>query len=797
MIRELDVFSNDTNNQHIAGQQAWVLETKTSAYCIAVMPSQEEFAPLRGSVDALSDAPAAPNRAVSQLIHLYFGPTLPRDEDYIQKVHFPERSSFDDAPLVWPHEYRPWQGRMYQEPSLKVTFPDGTRDVAWQFERAEVTKTAHATKMKDEGRFIIEGVHQLTLHFSDPKGLHIQLHYQALEHEDVIVRFVEVTNVSQDIVKVTQLSSAVWNLPILPSYRATTVYGDWGREFQLQHSYLPFGKQVIESRKGHTSHQANPFFMLDSGSATEESGDVWFGALAWSGNWKICFERNTHHQLSVSGGWNDFDFIQVLGPLEKTTSPTFYAGYSNGGFGSASRKMHRLAHRIQQEFATKERPTPVLYNSWEATNFDVNESSQMKLAEIAASLGVELFVVDDGWFGRRNSDTAGLGDWTVNPEKFPNGLHPLIHHVQGLGMKFGIWVEPEMVNPDSELYRAHPDWVLHFPHRQRTLARHQAVLDYSNQAVLEHIFRRLDDLLFDHAIAFVKWDMNRPLTEPGSATLGPDRQPEIWTRHVEGLYEILRRLHARHPNVVFESCSGGGGRVDLAMLQFASQFWTSDNTDAYDRLRIQEGFSYAYPASTMRAWVTDSPQFVNARKVPLVFRFHSAMMGVLGIGADIAGWTKEERDQAARQVKIYQSIRHLVTDGELYRLLSPTFGTESCGNIGFGAGDGGGYGVPAGGAGGWTAVEYADSEGKEAVVFVLGRGTQYGDPTPVIHPAGLAADTVYSLAVLDVHSADETRFRRMLDLTPRSGLAWSRMGFRLILRGDYASAIIRFAAVRK
>ncbi|KPV44490.1 hypothetical protein AN477_07350 [Alicyclobacillus ferrooxydans] len=720
--------------------------------------------------------------SASQLVHLYWGPTLPRDEDYIQHITFPERSSFDYAPLIWPHEYRPWHGRMYQEPSLRVTFSDGTRDVAWKFERAEVAA------MKD--------THRLTLCFSDPKGLDIKLHYETRDEQDVIARWVEVTNVSQDIVQVTHLSSAVWSLPILPAYRTTTVYGDWGREFQLQRSFLSYGKQVIESRKGHTSHQTNPLFMLDSGNANEESGDVWFGALAWSGNWKIAFERNTHNQLSVSGGLNDFDFVSVLGPREKVASPHFYAGYTNDGFGGASREMHRLAHRIQEEFGTKERPTPVLYNSWEATYFDVNEPDQMKLAEIAADLGVELFVVDDGWFGRRNSDTAGLGDWTVNPEKFPDGLDPLIRHVQGLGMKFGIWVEPEMVNPDSDLYRAHPDWVLHFPDRDRTLARHQAVLDYSNQAVRDHIFGLLDELLSRHSIAFVKWDMNRPLTEPGSATLAPDMQPEVWTRHVEGLYEILGRLHTRHPNVVFESCSGGGGRVDLAMLQFASQFWTSDNTDAYDRLRIQEGFSYAYPASTMRAWVTDSPQFMNHRKVPLVFRFHSAMMGALGIGADISQWTTEEREEAAKRVELYKTIRHLVTDGELYRLLSPTFGTVSGADTGgIGAGYGGGYGVASGDAGAWSAVEYADQKGTEAVVFVLGRGTQYGDPTPVIRPVGLDDNMVYTLEVLDVHTADEQRFYGMWDLAPRSGLAWARMGFRLLLRGDYASAIIRFKAV--
>ena len=312
--------------------------------------------------------------------------------------------------------------------------------------------------------------------------------------------------------------------------------------------------------------------------------------------------------------------------------------YTEGGFGAASRAWHDYirAHVIPYPDELR----PVLYNSWEATEFDLDLTAQLALADRAASIGVELFVMDDGWFGRRVDDTAGLGDWTPNPERFPDGLAPLIEHVHGLGMKFGLWVEPEMTNPDSDLYRAHPDWAIARPHRDRTRIRGQYVLNLARRDVAGWVRATIDQLLRENAIDFLKWDMNRPLTEVGPLDSRTD--DGLWSAYVENLYAILDRLRADHPALRIECCSSGGGRVDLGMLARTDQVWASDNTDAVDRLSIQHGYSQLYPAQMMGAWVTGSPNPWTARSVPLDFRFHVAAAGALGIGVDLAACSDAE-----------------------------------------------------------------------------------------------------------------------------------------------------------
>jgi len=292
-----------------------------------------------------------------------------------------------------------------------------------------------------------------------------------------------------------------------------------------------------------------------------------------------------------------------------------------------------------------------------------------KLAEKAASLGVELFVLDDGWFGERNDDTAGLGDWYVNKKKFPHGLTSLISYVNELGMDFGLWVEPEMVNKNSNLYNLHPDWVYHFPNRLRSESRNQLVLNLAKKEVVEYIYDFMNTLLGAYNIKFIKWDMNRPFSEPGWSEASKFQQQEIWVCHVQGLYQILDRLRRKYPEVIFESCSGGGGRIDLGILQRTDQVWVSDNTDAFDRLKIQEGFSYAYPPKIMMSWVTDSPNWLNQRKLSLEYRFNVAMMGSLGIGGNLNNWSKNEIKLAKEKVIQYKKIRETIQHGDQYRLL--------------------------------------------------------------------------------------------------------------------------------
>jgi alpha-galactosidase len=362
---------------------------------------------------------------------------------------------------------------------------------------------------------------------------------------------------------------------------------------------------------------------------------------------------------------------------------------------------------------------PVLYNSWEATGFAVSEDGQARLAELAAQIGVECFVVDDGWFAGRNNDRAGLGDWTPDPVKFPRGLTPLIERVQALGMRFGLWVEPEMVNPDSDLYRAHPDWVYHFANRTRTQRRNQLVLNLARPDVADWVFRTLDGLLSANDIGFVKWDMNRPFSEPGWPEQAGRNPERIWTEHVRNLYAILDGLRAAHPGTDFESCAGGGGRVDLGILGRVQQVWTSDNTDAWDRVAIQEGFTQVYPAQVMAAWVTDSPNFLTGRRLPLSFRFHVAMAGALGIGGDLLRWDAAELAEAARFVAAYKEIRAVVQHGRLYRVASAR--TDPV-----------------------AASEYLAADGSEVVVLCWWGPAQLGGRLFRVRLAGLDPDARYT-----------------------------------------------------
>lgn len=571
---------------------------------------------------------------------------------------------------------------------LKTTFADGVRDTRLVYKNHSIGDSSEVTEL------------EITL--QDPSyPLTVRLHYRLFEEYDLVDWHAVVKNAGEAPIDLKQVLSAVWHVPEGRGYRLTHLAGRFANETQVYQEDLSPGKKVLESRRGHTSHRANPWFTVDHGEATEDVGEVWFGALGWSGNWKIAVDYDVHDFLQVSGGINDFDFSWHLAGGEEFKTPHFVGGYTREGFGGASRLLHRYVrgHVLPE----RGRVQPVLYNSWEATYFDINEENQGRLAEKAASLGVELFVVDDGWFGERHDDERGLGDWWVNRDKFPNGLEPLIERVHSLGMDFGLWVEPEMVNPRSDLYLEHPDWVYHFPNRPRTESRNQLVLNLAKEEVKEHLFRVLDDLLYDNDISLIKWDMNRTFSEPGWMEAPLQRQQEIWVRHIRAVYEILKRLRERHPGVAFESCSGGGGRVDLGVLRYTDQVWASDNTDPYDRLFIQEGFSMAYPAKTMMCWVADTGIWARNCEPAISFRFHSAMMGSLGIGADLHQWSEEEMQEATRLVEAYKRVRDIVQEGDQYRILSPRVGNT-------------------------TAIQYVSPDRTRSALLVMRHPPSFGSP---------------------------------------------------------------------
>jgi alpha-galactosidase len=612
------------------GRPAWLLETRDMAMALSL-----------GSSDALLlDHWGAAAHAADPAAYL----ARP------QAIRPSQRVFLDGQPLAYPVYGDP----TFKEPCLAVVYADGARVANLAFREARVGSS-------------------LELVFVDePYGLEVTHVFEVFPDHDVIARSVRLDNHGQHPIRVERLLSAGLALPPA-DYEAWTLHGQWGREYQLQRRRLGPGKLSVESRRGFTSHEANPWFALgEPGTVTEDSGRVWVGALGWSGSWLAVFEVERNDALNVVAGIQPFDFAWHLAPGEQLVSPPLYCGSSDGGLGGAGRLMHRFLADAVLPAAQRARPRPVLYNSWEATAFDVRVDHQIALARRAAAMGVELFVVDDGWFGARASDHAGLGDWVVNREKFPNGLGELIDAVHDLGMRFGLWVEPEMVNPDSDLCRAHPDWTLHFPGRAATLARNQLVLNFAREDVRRAILDQLRAILRAHDIAFLKWDHNRPLTEVGWPAAPPERQREVWVRHVRGVYEVFAALRDEFPQLLIESCASGGGRADLGILRYTDQVWVSDNTEAADRLQIQYGYSRAYAPRTMVNWATDSPNQQTGRTSPLAFRFHVAMQGVLGVGGDIGHWTEAECDEARGLVEQYRRIRPTVQLGTQFWLVPPS-----------------------------------------------------------------------------------------------------------------------------
>jgi alpha-galactosidase len=676
--------------RYLTAVKLWVLETEHTSYVMGLNERNE-------------------------VQNVYWGKRLLRDQDLAPARFGHEHASFDSAETNTNGEYQGWGGRLYSEPCLKLTLADGVRDLVLKYVGHEIRGDTLRIRLRDI-RY----------------NLFVDLAYQVFRQEDMIRKSASILNATAQAVTLESAQSGVWYLPQGEGYRLSYLVGRWADETQLVREPVRQGKIVLESRRGNTSHQMNPWFALDAaesstagtlGPADEEHGGVWFGGLGWSGNWKLVVEETPAQQVRVVGGYNDFDFAYHLEPNESLETPPYYGGFTAQGFGEASRLMHRFERREILPDRASPHPRPVLYNSWEATEFNVNEAGQKALAEKAAKIGVELFVVDDGWFGHRNNDHAGLGDWYVNPQKFPHGLKPLISYVNSLGMKFGLWFEPEMVNPDSDLYRKHPDWAMHFPGRPRTEARNQLVLNMARKDVKEYILEALDRMLTQNDIKFIKWDMNRHFSEPGWPEVPVQQQKEIWVKYVQNVYEIIDRLRARHPQLEIESCSGGGGRVDLGILSRVDEVWTSDNTEAFDRLRIQEGFSFAYAPKVMMDWVTDVPN-LNHRSTPLGFRFLVAMQGALGIGSDLNKWSGEDFALATRMVAYYKNIRNTVQSGKLYRLFSPREG-----NL--------------------TANEYVAEDGQQAVLFAFLHSQQFLRPAPTIYLRGLDEAAVYRVKTID------------------------------------------------
>lgn len=631
-------------------------------------------------------------------------------------------------------ELTPFGSTVYRTCDLKAQFADGCREVALRY-------TGY--RLEDD---------TLRVAFADAYyPLQVRLGYRVYPGLDIIKRWVEVENTGSAPISFERLFSAGLSLPGMDPYTFENTNGAWGGEFLPCRTVLDGGNLVYESHRGASNHNQSPYFIAHRG-ATETRGAVCFGSLAYSGNFKVIAGRDLYGITRVSLGMNDFDFSYTLEPGARFETPPVYCGKTEG-LGEMSRQMNRfcLEHLLPSGFRAE--PLPVLYNSWEATEFNVNVADQTRLAEIAAKIGVELFVMDDGWFGARNNDRAGLGDWFVNPEKFPGGLDELIGNVNALGMDFGLWVEPEMVNPDSDLYRAHPDWTYHFPHHHADELRHQLVLNMTRSDVQAYILDCLDRLLTDHNIRYIKWDMNRPFSQVGAENLA---DPKMYSYlHTMAVYRIVDELKRRHPAVQFESCASGGGRCDLGAISHFDQVWTSDNTDGIDRMTIQKGYSMLHPIKTMRAWVTDIAG-IN-KPCSLDFRFHIAMQGALGLGGNLEKYSPEELEICHRNVALYKEIRPLVQFGDLYRILDADRDEVLCN-------------------------QYVSRDKMQAVLFLSARGTRFFKKKMNLRFAGLAPDRAYAFTL------DGVAYKK-------GGAFLMEVGLPVYVRGADYNQIVRLTAV--
>ena len=671
----------------------------------------------------------------------YWGERLP-SEHFAVLHSLPGWSSFEPTTAATPQEYPGWGAALYAEPALKATFSNGNREVVLHYVDQRRSKDSLEITLKELG-----------------SALAVLLRYRVDTETGIIERSARIENHTPEPVILESAQSAAWTFSPGPGAALHYLTGAWAGEWQRQSDVFSPGTRVLESRRGSTGAEVNPWFAVAESDANEDHGRVWFGALGWSGSWRITVERSATAQVRVTGGFNTFDFAYRLAPGESLETPPFYAGFTAGGMGEASRRMHRfeLSHIIPG--GSQARLRPILYNSWEART-PVEESAQIAMAEKAAKLGVERYVVDAGWFGTPGS-RGQLGDWNVNPQKFPKGLKPLIDRVHALGMDFGLWVEPESVSKESNLYRQHPDWIMNFPGRPQIDVGGRYVLNLARDDVKEYTFAWLNRLVTENDIAILKWDYNRNWSEPGWPQVPVEDQKKIWVRYVQNLYEILDRLRTKHPHLEIESCSGGGARVDLGILRYSDQVWPSDNTDALDRLSIQSGFTEAYTPHVMIAWVTDAPDWLHARATPLKFRFEVAMSGALALGADLNKWSDEDNALAAKMIALYKQIRPTVQNAKRYRLRSP----ESD----------------------FSAVEFVSEDAHEVVLFAYLHSQRFGRSVPPLVLQGVDPDATYRVRTTDDAFKGSDKI---------SGLDLVHRGLQLNLRGDYDSTVIVFERVR-
>lgn len=609
------------------------------------------------------------------LVHGYYGKKLAdgdltyllrlTENPWVPKTNMRDKGTFMDMTAF---EYPCHGTGDYREPCLMVMDDEGMTTTDLRYQSHKVYKGKPALEGLP-ATFAKEGeAETLEITCVDKHtGLEAVLVYTVFNDLDVITRSVRLKNTGKAPLNVKRVLSMCVDFDN-DGYDLITLNGSWARERCIERSKLHHGKQGVDSVKGESSHQNNPFMALVSHNADEDMGEAYGFNFVYSGNFFAQAEVTQNKCTRAVMGINHFDFNWLLEAGEEFTAPEVVMVYSDEGIGKMSRTFHDLyrQHLIRGEYKDKRRP--ILINNWEATYFNFDTDKLIDIAKEASKLGIEMLVMDDGWFGHRDSDNSSLGDWFVYEKKLKGGLKHLVDEVNKLGMKFGIWFEPEMISPDSELYKKHPEWAIQVRGREMTMSREQYVLDYSNKEVRDCVYGMMREVLDSANIEYIKWDMNRQLTEVGSTSLPKNRQRELWHRYVLGVYDLMNRLTTDYPHILLENCSGGGARFDAGMLYYSPQIWCSDDTDAIERLKIQHGTSICYPASAMGAHVSDCPNHTVGRSTPFSTRGNVAMVGTFGYELDVTRIPQEDRDAIPGQIAEFNKYNPIIRTGDQYRI---------------------------------------------------------------------------------------------------------------------------------
>lgn len=670
-------------------------------------------------------------------VNLYWGAPLASPEE-MPPVRLRQcyRHCPTDRAALFCQEYPAFGGKFFDEPALKATFGDGVRAAFPRFQRGEVAGD------------------ELTLFFRESQHpLAIELHYRV--HDELLERFAVLANDGDEPIRLERFFSAAWQLPAdVVDWRLTELHGRWGRESAIDRHMVPQEQIVLESRTGLSGPYHAPFFALDDGRSDEFSGEVFFGAILWSGNWRIVVDRDGYEHTAVLGGINPFDSAVELAPGERFATPAFVGGFTREGFGGMSRVFHRYQERELLPPGVAGKELPMLTNTWGSLGIDVNEGNVIATAQKAAAIGSELFVIDDGW-------QCALGDWRPDPAKFPRGLKPVVDAVAALGMKFGLWVEPESFELASDLYQTHPDWAMRYPgcepdvkHRG-DVNRHSVMLDLAKKEVADYLYQALHDLVAANGLSYLKLDMNCYFSSPGSS-------PRLWIDYARNLDWIFQTLSRDFPGLLLENCAAGAGRASLQMTKAFGRVNRSDNQDPLDMPLLHEGFTYLnLPRMAGGAChISDSMAGINDRRAPMKFQAYCGFLGSLACGKALAQCSDAELQEIAGYVALYKKLRPVVHHGELYRLAS--LREKS-----------------------YAVYAYVLPDKSRAAVIVLGGSQHFADRVPPCRIPALAPDAVYDVECFGVRPGTDGYSANVVDYPPRTGLSLAQVGLQFELLGDF------------